>query len=186
MNFRAGLNPIGSFEFAPAKMEVIMAQVMEFTFEALPKTVEELKSLPEADLSTPFKTAALTVLALIRYAESVEDCHAMLEFLNGPREMSAYDKQFLRDRLREKDYVPKSYLAGTNPQNDYTPSQPYRISVSDQVYSYVNEGYAKLFMTSSGADTPRPIVMRQKDDKWYMWEQFLLPDIRKPASKSDW
>lgn len=167
-------------------MEVSMAQVVDFTFQSLPKNVSELMSLPEADLSTPFKTAALTVLALIRYYESPEDCLGMLEFLNGPREISGYDKQFLRDRLREKDYVPRSYLKGTTPQNDYTPIQPYQISVSDQVYSYVNDGYVKLFITSSGADTPRPIVLRQKDDKWFMWEQFLLPDIRKPASKSDW
>lgn len=163
-----------------------MAQVVEFTFQSLPKNVAEMMELPESDLSTPFKTAALTVLALNRYSESPEDCLGMLEFLNGPREISGYDKQFLRDRIKTKEYVPRSYFKGTTPQNDYTPSQPYQISVSDQIYSYVNEGYVKLFITSSGADTPRPIVLRQKDDKWFMWEQFLLPDIRKPASKSDW
>lgn len=163
-----------------------MGQIVDFTFNSLPKNVAELRELPEADLSTPFKTAALTVLALIRYTESPEESLAMLEFLNGPREISGYDKQFLRDRIRGKEYVPYSYLEGTNPDNDYTPTLPYRISVAEQVYSYVNEGYAKLFVTSSGADSPRPIVLRQKEDKWFMWEQFLLPDIRKPKSKSDW
>ena len=39
-----------------------------FTFRALPESLEELQALPEASLDTPFRTAALTVLALCAYA----------------------------------------------------------------------------------------------------------------------
>ena len=39
-----------------------------FTFAALPESLAELQVLPEASLDTPFKTAALTVLALCAYA----------------------------------------------------------------------------------------------------------------------
>lgn len=39
-----------------------------FTFTALPESLAELQALPEASLDTPFKTAALTVLALCAYA----------------------------------------------------------------------------------------------------------------------
>ena len=39
-----------------------------FTFAALPESLAELQALPEAGLDTPFKTAALTVLALCAYA----------------------------------------------------------------------------------------------------------------------
>ena len=35
-----------------------------FTFDALPESVEQLQSLPQASLDSPFKTAALTVCAL--------------------------------------------------------------------------------------------------------------------------
>lgn len=39
-----------------------------FTFTALPESLAEMQSLPEASLDTPFKTAALTVCALCAYA----------------------------------------------------------------------------------------------------------------------
>ncbi len=163
-----------------------MAKTDSFTFSTLPKNAEELHALPEADLSTPFKAAALTVLALIRYTESPNDGIAMLNSLKGPRELSEYEKQFLRDRLRGKEYVAMSYLGGTNPDNEYTPTTPYTISINDGPYSYTEEGYAKLYITSSGADSPRPITLRQKDDRWLLWEQMLLADIRKPKSQADW
>ncbi len=110
----------------------------------------------------------------------------MLNSLKGPRELSEYEKQFLRDRLRGKEYVAMSYLGGTNPDNEYTPTTPYTISINDGPYSYTEEGYAKLYITSSGADSPRPITLRQKDDRWLLWEQMLLADIRKPKSQADW
>ena len=39
-----------------------------FTFSALPESLAEMQALPEAGLDSPFKTAALTVLALCAYA----------------------------------------------------------------------------------------------------------------------
>ena len=39
-----------------------------FTFTSLPESLAEMQALPEASLDTPFKTAALTVLALCAYA----------------------------------------------------------------------------------------------------------------------
>ncbi len=42
-----------------------------FTFASLPESLAEMQALPEARLDTPFKTAALTVLALCAYRHSV-------------------------------------------------------------------------------------------------------------------
>ena len=39
------------------------------TFAALPESLAEMQTLPEATLDTPFKTAALTVCALCAYAD---------------------------------------------------------------------------------------------------------------------
>ena len=43
-----------------------------------------------------------------------------------------------------------------------------------------------ITIQSSGADSKRPIVLREKDGKWYLWENLLLADIRKPARISGW
>ncbi|MBQ7284489.1 MAG: hypothetical protein IJW74_06550 [Oscillospiraceae bacterium] len=153
----------------------------------MPQTVEQFKALPQAVMDTPFKTAALTVVALCQYPKDRQLCFEMLEILKGPAGLSGIDKQFINDRFMDKDYVPRSYFEGATPENDYTPAPSYTIVVSENPYSYQNEGYATLYIKSGGGDSPRQVQMRKaKDGKWYMWEQFLLSDIRKPESADPW
>ena len=52
-----------------------------FTFRALPESLAEMQALPEASLDTPFKTAALTVLALCAYAADKNIGTEMLNWL---------------------------------------------------------------------------------------------------------
>lgn len=159
-----------------------------FSFSRLPESAAELALLPEASLDSPFKTAALTVCALCAYAADKQIGIEMLNFLKGPKPLSPFEIQFIDDRLRDgKTYVPFSYFKGATPENNYTPSEPYEITVSSNPYSSANEGYMKLFIRSGGADSPREIVLRMKGDgKWFLWEQFLLPDIRQPKAQDPW
>lgn len=161
--------------------------MQRITFYDLPETLEAFKVMAEAKQDTPFGTAALTVLAFCVYPENKELSLQMLDLLRGPRPLSVMDKQFIADRFRDKDYVPRSYFEGATPQNDYQPAKPYTIVVSENPYSYQNEGYATLYITSGGADSPRSIQLRlAKDGKWYLWEQYILADIRKPESENPW
>ena len=161
--------------------------MQRITFYDLPETLEAFKVMAEAKQDTPFGTAALTVLAFCVYPENKELSLQMLDLLRGPRPLSVMDKQFIADRFRDKDYVPRSYFEGATPENNYQPSAPYSITVSENPYSYQNEGYATLYVTSGGADSPRSVQLRlAKDGKWYLWEQYLLADIRKPESENPW
>ena len=157
-----------------------------FEFSEIPSTLDELESLPEAKLETPFMTAALTVLALCRYEKDVNSAIEMINFLKGPVDLTEYDKQFLRDRLKGKSYVPRSYFEGTSPENDYTPPVPLTIKVFEYAYSYSEDGYAMLEIRSSGADSPRQIKLRKKGNEWFLWQQYLLPDIRTPKKDDAW
>lgn len=158
-----------------------------FNFEKLPENADQLMTMPEARLNSPFMTAALTVLACCRYEYNQQECIDMLNFLQGPKKLAPIDIQFLRDRLSGKGYVPRSYLAGTNPQNNYTPTQPYTVTVEENPYSYTNEGYATLYIRSSGADSPRQVTLRQKGNgQWFLWQNMLLPDIRIPINNDPW
>ncbi len=157
-----------------------------FTFSKLPKDRAELEAMPEAALSDAFATAALCVAAYCNYGTDASATHDMIDFLRGPREMSTFEKQFLRDRLGGKAYKPFSFFSGAVPSNNYTPDVPYVITVSDNPYSYVNDGYATLYIRSGGADSPRPITLRRKGEQWFLWEQQLFADIRLPAAEDPW
>ncbi|WP_022820297.1 DUF6935 domain-containing protein [Fusobacterium russii] len=163
-------------------------ETWEIQLKSLPKNLKELKSLEQAKLSSPQDTAACYIAAICRYPESQEDAMEMIEFLNGPTELTAYDKQFYKDRLREKEYLPKSYLKGSSPENNYSPTKPYTVIISSNPYSYEQENIVKLFVKSSGADSPRPITLRLKPStgEWFLWDQALLAGIRVPASSDPW
>ena len=159
----------------------------KITFVKLPETLAEMQALPQAAMSTPFDTAALTVAAFAEYPKNRAAALEMVKFLKGPAELSPMQEQFIRDRFMDCDYIPRSYFDGAVPGNDYTPSQPYTITISENPYSYADEGYAKLYMNSGGADSPRYVQLRKaKDGKWYLWEQFILVGIRQPESSNPW
>ncbi len=165
------------------------SESFKFTFSKLPQNTEQLQALPESSLDTPFKAAALTVCALCAYPADKEASIEMLNFLKGPRPLSNLELQFLRDRFMDgKTYVPISYFEGAKPENNYTPSEPFTIEIFSNPYSYDNEGYAKLYIRSGGADSERPITLRKRgsDGKWFLWEQMLLADIRKPVAEDPW
>ena len=155
-----------------------------FTFTALPESLAELQALPEAALDTPFRTAALTVLALCAYAADRQIGTDMLNWLRGPRPLNGQEISFLNDRFRDgKTYLPFTYFAGSTPDNNYTPNQPYTIRVESNHVSGEEQGYMKLFIPCGGADSPRPIKLRQRgsDGKWFLWEQYLLTGVRTPS-----
>lgn len=160
----------------------------KFTFLSLPQNLDELKALPEASLDSAFKTASLTVAALCRYGQNCGDAIEMLNFLKGPEEVSGYEKQFYKERLADKEYIPFSYFDGTSPDNGYTPSAPYTLSVYENPYSFDNENWATLWVKSSGADTMRSIKLRKKPStgQWFLNDIQCLSEIRIPTSDDKW
>ena len=160
-----------------------------FTFSALPESLAELQALPEASLDTPFKAAALTVLALCAYAADKDIGTEMLNWLRGPRPLTGQDISFLNDRFCDgKTYLPFTYFAGSTPENNYPPTEPYSITIESNQVSAQEEGYMKLFIPCGGADSPRPITLRQRgsDGKWFLWEQSLLVGVKTPKAADPW
>ena len=157
------------------------------TFTALPETLAQMQALPEAALTDPFQTAALTICALCVYSKDRNSGTQMLNWLRGPRPLSGFDISFLNDRFRDGHHVPFSYFAGATPENDYTPAKPFTLTIEAGPYADANPGYKKLHIRSGGADNPREIVLRQKGDgTWLLWDQFLLVSIRTPKSADPW
>ena len=166
-------------------------RTVSVVFTGVPETISAFTSLSQAVMQTPFDTVALCVVALCVYPINKDESIAMMNYLKGPAPLSTYDISFIAERMVQNGkapYLALSYFNGATPQNDYKPSSPYTVVVSENPYSYQEEGYANLFVSSGGADNPRPVKLRKaKDGKWYLWEfGGLLSDIRAPESSNPW
>ena len=162
-----------------------------FVFENPAKNVAELTSWNGYDIKDPYCVAAMTVVAMEAYIASPENGLAMLNLLKGPQPLSTAETAFLKEQLgmSSKKYLPRSYFNGATPDNDYTPSTPWTVTVSDNLYSDAENGYKKLFIRSGGADSIREVKLRRKDStgEWFLWEHVgLLPGIRDPKSADPW
>ena len=154
------------------------------TFRTLPKSPAEMENIRDR-----FYCAANAIAAFCRYTEDPQGAIEMLNALRGPNPMSNQEIQFLKERLANKKYLPYSYFKGATVQNNYTPTQPYEIKVSEYANSYQSEGYVKLQVTSAGADNPRYMTLRKKNStgEWFLWEYSgILSGIRIPAADDPW
>ncbi len=160
---------------------------MIITFDKLPANLEELKAMPVASLSEPEYGAALFVAVMMHYTVNKEETFEMIDYLNGPYEVTEYQKQFIADRMADGAYVVRSFFNGTSPDNDYTPSMPYTIE-TERGFDQETDGRMRILLTSSGADTKRFITMRHKPstNQWFVEDQMILGMIRTPKSDDPW
>ena len=162
------------------------------TFERLPESLSELMQLPCSGLNDPYSVAALAIASLDVFSKNRDASIEMMNYLRGPRPLSNFDITFIRDRFMDgNDYVLRSYFNGSSPDNDYTPSVPYTVNVMELAHSrdQFEGGYLKLFVRSSGADSERYLILRNKPstNQWFVWEfTGLLVGIRQPKSKDPW
>lgn len=159
-----------------------------FTFNAIPKNLEELKALPESKLDTAFKTTALVMITLMNYAENPEATHEMLTFLKGPEKFDTPEQAFLKERIGDKKYFMSSFFEGATVENNYTPTMPYKITVSENPYSFDEENWATIWVKSAGGDSPRPIKLRKKPStgEWFLNDIQCLSEIRLPVADNPW
>lgn len=159
-----------------------------FTFASLPANLLELKAMPEANLDSAFKTVALCIAVLCNYEKDANATWEMLDFLKGPESVNEKEKAFIKDRLAGKQYKTLSFFSGATPDNGYTPVTPYTITVSENPYSFDEENWATLYVTSGGADAPRPIKLRRKPstNQWFINDIQCLADVRIPTKQDAW
>ena len=162
---------------------------MQIIIQKIPESLQEFEALA-AGQRTPEKISALFLCALSLFDRNMTDGVAAMNLLRGPRPMTPYDAQFLRDRLRGKAYLPLAYFEGATPQNGYKPNAPYVLNVlSDPRPQDIEPGYLRVFLKTAGADSPRPMKLRQKAStgEWFLWEySSILSGIRIPAAEDPW
>lgn len=158
----------------------------QLSCERLPESVDELKE--GIDLSDRYQTAYGTILAFCVYENDPDLGLAMLDWLNGPEDVSAYDISFIKDQFSQYPYVARSYFTDTTPDNDYE-TETYEASFFENDYSFTGSDTFTLWTRSSGADSERSIGLKLKasEDSWYANNWYgILAGIRPPASEDKW
>jgi hypothetical protein len=151
---------------------------IEHTIEIgeLPATIDAFIAMRDRVARTPEGGAAVMAMALACYAR---DPAAGLPYVTVAIAMDLLEDdpagykgrrprrvilQNLRDRLHgEKAHIARSYVQGTRWDDGYAlPAGPLTVRVKQQANSVQGER-AKMFVYSSGADTPRPVSLARND-----------------------
>ena len=161
---------------------------MNLVMERLPETLEEFQALPEFDLTKPENSCALFLCALNLFTQDDTVGVEAINLLKGPKPLNPFEISFLKDRLQDKPYLPLAYFDGATPDNNYQPDIPYSLALSPDGRPFdLESGYLRLYLTTTGADSPRAIKLREKEGNWFIWEYpGVLMDIRKPKIDLDW
>jgi hypothetical protein len=168
------------------------------TVEKIPVTIDEYLAIRDRLSSTPEGGAVLMAVALIAYTKDealgrqcltvavdrdrlVESADGYKGFALAPRELAN-----LKDRILRQPHVARSYVRGTGPAGRYEfPSAPLAFEVTTNPYSGDKAtGTYKVFLASTGADSPRPITLKRNDKgiwKASEWSSLTL-GVRPPAA----
>ena len=164
---------------------------MILTFNKLFENKEDFVKISK---KSPENIAALVVQSLCLYCKDKNLFYDTIDYLMSDLQpLSNMLKSQIDDRMKQNDkatYIGLSYFNGSTNFNNYEPDKSYSIEVTDGPSSYVNDGYATLYLKSGGADSKRPVTLRKKKDgDWVLWSDSilgLLSDIRPPENKNPW
>ena len=171
--------------------EVDGKRTITYTFNALPRNMEELMTLEVNNreyFSSPHFVTALFICCLNRMPDNSSDAWNMINYLrthtatvgeNNILKVSNVVMQNVVQNLldNDKNGYPvsnglRSYFAGSSPDNKYTPTTPYQVTVVERSDAYTTEdGYrcAQLYVESSGDDNlVGPLKLRKVDDHGWL------------------
>ncbi len=168
-------------------------KTITYTFNALPRNIEELQTLEVNNreyFKSPHFVTALFICCLNRIAYNSADAWEMINYLrthtatigeNGIQKVSNVDMQnIVSSNLVGKDTNGhpvvnglRSYFAGSSPNNFYTPTTPYQVTVVEAgSETYRTEGgieYCYLYVESSGADSAQgPLQLRKTNNHGWL------------------
>lgn len=143
------------------------------TVSSFPKTADEFKTFRDQTATTPQGGALVFAVALNVYgsdaklgAQFLTLCLDMDRLTDGEEGVSGKQPSGLRDfkdRNGAKPHIARSMFAGTKPENGYElPAFPLQLTFQDRPET-IKDTEAKVFIVTSGADTPKPLQLRKND-----------------------
>lgn len=163
-------------------------------YAELPKTLEEYQGQVTAGASDPKVATKLFFDGIFVYLSGEKDLgKQFITELSRYKEWSESNHRMLLERMDSMPHIYRSYAAGATPDNAYEMDpQSYELVFSGEVnlkpYADKAEGdFAKLFVTSGGADAPRSLTLQRNNAGQYKVYEFssLNLDIRPVKAAPD-
>ncbi len=165
--------------------------MLKVSVKAIPGNADEFSELTAEMPNTPEGAAARMVLALTLYCADQGAGEIVLTMVvhpgqlapgSGESKLSKRSLDLIKNQIGGRPNRMHSYFTGTSPEQSYQlPQPPYSLEFTTNPHSgRAEEGRIKLFIKSSGADSPRPItVQTDSSGTWKAAEwSSLLSGIR--------
>ena len=165
--------------------------------DSMPETVEDFVRIRDSLARTAGGGAACMALALLVYARDRDTGEKCITAIADAGRLDPSDDGYAGWKLRNRDlrliedqlegrpWLAASYVKGTSPDTGYElGGGPLAFDVRlDPVTPYEPRDRAKVFIVSSGADSPRPLtVARDAEGIWKVAEwSSILVGVRPPA-----
>ncbi|WP_298779117.1 hypothetical protein [uncultured Fretibacterium sp.] len=158
--------------YAVLMMSVLLTVVGREGQAALPQNYQEFKARYQQEGRTPEGAVKLYFEAVFCYIDEATRAEGskMLRYAlhyDRPIEQS-YNLTTFVERLRDPEmhHIFRGFAEGTSPENDYRMSPDnFNLVVGKKVQE---QGYLRVFLQNSGADSPRSVWMKEFDGLWYM------------------
>lgn len=166
------------------------------TIPAIPETVDEFVELRNSIAKTPEGGAAVFVVALIKFTEDpglgeifltiALHRSALIKSARGYKGFRPGNSiQYHMTRIKRRPYMVRSYVKGATPENGYElPESDLQIALSRNRYSKRGDDYIKIFVDCSGANSARPVALKENDrGYWKAYEaSSLYLDVVPPVT----
>lgn len=161
-------------------------------FNRLPHSLAKFLELRNQVAHTPQGAAAMMVVAMNIYRQyPVEGMKCLTANCTSPlivpatNNAGAYEGYVmgntseLQRKLKDYPHLPNVYFKGASPANKYTPDgPPFTMELATNLYSYQSSTDGsiriKLFVSTLGSDSPRPIVVRKIGNLYMVTEYSSL------------
>ena len=154
------------------------------TIDALPRTVDEFKTLRETIGREPQGAVALTVVGIAMYSEfGQETGEACLDLCNDYLGLTGY----MRSRLKEwyvsgtndpRPYQAAAFMKGASPANGYNPTKPFTMTMTVSEKSTSSSGELVVFkLDYSGSQISKWVKVTVKKGDDGFWRVHANPSM---------
>ncbi len=166
----------------------------------IPSTIDQFIELRDRLAVTPEGGAAVFVVAMNMYVRDNDlgmkaftlalDRSQLMKSTLGYRGWAPAFKyaNLIKSELRRKPYIAPSYIQGTSYLSGYAlpDVSKWEIAFTVNRFSTISDTERKLFVKSTGADSPRPVYLRKNNRGiWKVYNDSLILGVRRPEERVD-